>query len=93
MRSRLVFGPRTKNRPLEADGRMETYSPKAPAVRSSRTTCFDLRYLAVGQNRWYHFGVGAPPILIYLSGDWDVLRGYGILTPGHLPSQFVGALF
>ena len=23
-----------------------------------------------------HFGVGAPPILVYLSGDWDVHRGY-----------------
>ena len=22
--------------------------------------------LAVGQNQWYHFGVGAPPILEYL---------------------------
>ena len=22
-------------------------------------------YVAVGQNQWYHFGVGAPPILVY----------------------------
>ena len=29
-------------------------------------------WLAVGQNQWYHFGVGAPPILVYFSGDWDV---------------------
>ena len=21
---------------------------------------------------WYHFGVGAPPSLVYFSGDWDV---------------------
>ena len=28
--------------------------------------------MAVGQNQWYHFGVGAPPILVYFSGDWDV---------------------
>ena len=27
---------------------------------------------AVGQNQWYHVGVGAPPILVYFSGDWDV---------------------
>ena len=27
--------------------------------------------MAVGQNPWY-FGVGAPPILVYFSGDWDV---------------------
>ena len=26
------------------------------------------------------FWVGAPPILVYVSGDWDVRRGYGILT-------------
>ena len=28
------------------------------------------------QNQWYHFGVGAHPILVYLSGDWDVHWGY-----------------
>ena len=28
--------------------------------------------LAVGENQWYHFGVGVPPILAYFSGDWDV---------------------
>ena len=33
--------------------------------------------LAVGQNQWYHFGVGAPPILVYVTGDWDVHWGYG----------------
>ena len=27
-----------------------------------------------------HFGVGAPPILVYFNGDWDVHRGYGILN-------------
>ena len=40
--------------------------------------------VAVGQNQWYHFGVGAPPILIYFSGDWDVHWGYGILTHGEV---------
>ena len=24
------------------------------------------------------FGVGAPPILVYFSGDWDVHRGTGL---------------
>ena len=38
--------------------------------------------MAVGQNQWYHFGVGAPPILVYFSGDWDVHWGYGLLTHG-----------
>ena len=41
-----------------------------------------------------HFGVGAPPILVYFSGDWDVHREYGVLTHGHLglvmPSFGVG---
>ena len=36
------------------------------------------------QNQWYHFGIGAPPILVYFSGDWDVHWGYGVLTHGHL---------
>ena len=31
--------------------------------------------VAVGQNQWYHFGVGAPPILIYVSGDWGMFTG------------------
>ena len=40
--------------------------------------------MAVGQNQWYHFGVGAPPILVYFSGDWDVHWGYGLFTHGHV---------
>ena len=24
--------------------------------------------MAVGQNQWYHFGIGAPPILVHFSG-------------------------
>ena len=48
--------------------------------------------MALGQNQWYHVGIGAPPILIYFSGDWDVHWGYGVLTHGHVglgtrPSQ------
>ena len=42
------------------------------------------RNMAVGYNQWYHFGVGAPPILVHFSGDWDVHWGYGILTHGHI---------
>ena len=26
----------------------------------------------------FHFGVGAPPILVYFSGDWDVHWGYDL---------------
>ena len=40
--------------------------------------------MIVGQNQWYHFGVGAPPILDYFSGDWDVHWGYRLLTHGHI---------
>ena len=35
-------------------------------------------HLAVGQNHWCHFGVGAPPIFGCFSGDWDVHRGYDL---------------
>ena len=36
------------------------------------------------QNRWYHLGIGAPPILVHFSGDWDVHSGYGVLTHGQI---------
>ena len=35
-------------------------------------------HMVVGQNQMYHFGVAAPPILVYFSGDWDVHRGYDL---------------
>ena len=44
----------------------------------SKTTRFCYTHLAVGQNQWYHFVVGAPPILVYFSGDWDVHWGYDL---------------
>ena len=34
--------------------------------------------MAVGQNQWYRFGVGVPPILVFFSGDWDVHWGYDL---------------
>ena len=46
--------------------------------------------VAVGQNQWYHFGVGAPPILVHLSGDWDVYWGYGVLTRGQVAHLGLG---
>ena len=36
------------------------------------------RHLAVGENQRCHFGIGAPPILVYFSGDWDVHWGYDL---------------
>ena len=35
-----------------------------------------------GRPAQIQFGVGAPPILVYFSGDWDVHWGHGILTHG-----------
>ena len=40
--------------------------------------------MAVVQSEWFHFGIGAPPILVYFSGDWDVHWGYGVLTHDHI---------
>ena len=48
-------------------------------------------HMAVGQNQWYHLGVGAQPMLVYFSGAWDVHWGYGILTHGQM-SVHLGAL-
>ena len=36
------------------------------------------------QNQWYHFGIGAPRISVYFSGDWDVHWGYGVLAHGQM---------
>ena len=44
-------------------------------------SAFLILYTAAGQNQWYYFGVGAPPILVYSSGDWDVHWGYGDVDP------------
>ena len=34
--------------------------------------------MAVGQNQWYHVGIGALPNLVCFSGDWDVHWGYDL---------------
>ena len=34
--------------------------------------------MAVGQKQWYHLGVGAPPILVHFSEDWDAHWGYDL---------------
>ena len=46
--------------------------------------------MAVGHNQWYHFGIGAPPILVHSSGDGDVHWGYGVLTHGHMSMRSFG---
>ena len=46
-------------------------------------------HVAVGQHQRYHVGVGAPPILVYCSGDWDFHWGQpGFLTHGPCGSPY-----
>ena len=43
--------------------------------------CWDgttLGFMIGGFHVRHHFGVGAPPILVYFSGDWDVRWGYDL---------------
>ena len=44
--------------------------------------------MAVGQNQWYHFEVGAPLILVYVSGIGIFTGGtIWLLTHGHMTGQ------
>ena len=40
--------------------------------------------MAVGQNQWCHFGVGALAIVVYFSGDWAFHWGYEIRILAHV---------
>ena len=64
-----------------------TFFNRATAANTSLPLGVGSSHMAVGQNQWHHFGVGAPPILVYLSRDWDVHWGYGLLTHGHMASS------
>ena len=44
------------------------FRAQAPRDEPGHRTSF--WHMAVDQNQWYHFGVGATPILVYFSGDW-----------------------
>ena len=44
--------------------------------------------MAVGQNLRYLFGDDYPPKVVYFKGFWDVHRGSGVLTHGHIPKLF-----
>ena len=60
-------------------------SPASSLPRAAPSPPPELSFhMAVGQNQWYHFGVGAPPMLVYFSRDWDVHWGYGILNHGRM---------
>ena len=58
---------------LSCQDAAEYLSPLSIQLRACHAT-----HMAVGQNQWYHFGVGASPILVYFSGDWDVHWGYDL---------------
>ena len=46
-------------------------------------------HVAVGQNLKYLFGVGYHPkvLVVFFGGFWDVQRGAGVLTHGHVFSH------
>ena len=47
----------------------------------------------MGQNQQsVPFWVGAPPIFVYFSEDWDAHLGYGILTHGQMANADPGCL-
>ena len=52
-----------------AKGRWE--SPRPFVFPPIRPRCC----MAAGQNQWYHFWIGAPPMLVYFSGDWGCSLG------------------
>ena len=59
--------------------------------------------MAVGQNQWYHFGAGAPPVTVYFSGWIGMFSGgYDLdfdpwppqtFIPFHLPGSHFGYSF
>ena len=70
-----LVGLLSLTRPNGATSPQRRFAP-GPGLRSA--------HLAAGPNQWWHFGVGAPPILVYFSRDWDVHWGSVILTHSHL---------
>ena len=65
-------------------GAVSEDGPRIPREVSSEKKGGLVEEMAVGQSQWYHFGVGAPPILVYFSGDWDAHWGCGVLTNGQM---------
>ena len=70
--NRLPFGFPLKRTKRGGKYLLKTRNPPIwPSVNTNGTI---LRY----------FKIGAPPILVYFSVDWDVHWGYGVLTHSHL---------
>ena len=67
-------------------GRCSTGSPKlkSATLRGPWSLVPDEKPFGCGSKAMVPFWVGASPMLVYFSGDWDVHWGYGILTHGHL---------
>ena len=81
---------RQVSKPVKAH-KIHSPTPKNPdKTRASPGKCASDFHMAVG---WHHFGVGAAPILVYFSGDWDVHWGSGLLTHGHIFFAEAGASF
>ena len=66
---------------VAADWKAHDLQTQASVHWLRRNKCSNM---AMVQNQWYHFGIGAPPILVYFRRDWDAHRGYGVLTHGHM---------
>ena len=83
---RISFAPKPKTR-----GRARSWSTSDQVELSwvrlldagLPGTQYKKHHRAMGQHQWYHFGVGAPPILVYVSWNWDVHWGYRVLTHSH----------
>ena len=92
----LCFVARLQDKSLEAKHHL-TARRSGSSAESPRARAVEERGpMADGcgcQNQWYHFGVGAPPILVYFGGDWDVHWGYGMLTHGRCVSILEDTLF
>ena len=54
-----------------ADARMPRMPRRVWPLEAPQTWLAD-RAVVVKTNGRYHFGVGAPPKIVYFSGDWDV---------------------
>ena len=89
----MGFGPRRNPLPLEGlsgnvtGGQPHFQTDLPTSARNSRPQGLSI-WLWVKTNGIPFWLVGAPPISVYFSGDWDVHGGYGVLTHGHIASYF-----
>ena len=53
-----------------------TLADREQHPRVSDAVNLKANHMAVGENQWYHFGVGAPPILVYFGGDCHIFASF-----------------